>query len=250
MIEEAISKIEDMSNEATRLQRLDIKDDRTAYYDQRGNILKELLPFPARKHTVRTIESFAAAVGRYGKNATVWVELTGAKCVLADDDDNHRCDVVTFPATPSECFGVLQRQQWQNQPDMVDVLRHELCGAQIDPDNTLALLRNLKFATASEQTGVLTNTSAKMGKSVEASVTGESALPEAVSVEFHPYPSLSDEIDAAVVVWCTLFTNPAAGKLWLCPRLGELEKAKNEATRILRSKIDESLECPVFIGTP
>lgn len=251
MIAEAVNEIERLSHDATRLSKLDIRDDRAAYYDQRGTVLVQPLPVPARKHTTNTIESFGAAVVRYGKDATVWCVLDNAVCVLSDVDDGHRCDTVTLPVSVSDCFGVLERQQWTTQPALIDTLRHSLAAALIDPPNTLPLLRNLKFSTQSDQTGEFTNLTAKMGKSVAAQVTGESDLPETVAVEFHPFPSLADEIDVTVVVFCTLFADPAGGKLKLEPRQGELEKARTTATRALRDTVSAAVgTIPVFIGTP
>lgn len=252
MIAEAIEQIRDLSHAATRLTKLDISDGRTAFYDQRGNVLPFALPIPERKHTVHTVESFSAAVQRYAQAATAWCVLDKVTCVLNDADDKHRCDVVSLPITPSDCFKVLERQNWTDQESLIDTLRHSLAAASIDPENTLPLLRNLKFATQTEQTGAFTNSTAKMGKSVASQVTGEGDLPDTVSVEFHPFPSLADEIDIAVVVFCTLFTNPAKGLLKLEPRQGELEKARTTATRALRDTIAKSLGAavPVFIGTP
>ena len=251
MISEAIETIQELSKQATRLQKLDISDSRTAFYDQRGSVLVQPLMIPARKHTVRTIESFCAAVTRYVKDGTVWCVLNRVTCLLKDTDDSYRCDVVELPVTPSDCFAVLERQGWCTQKALIDTLRHSLAAAVVEPQNVLAILRNLKFATQSEQTGEYTSSTSKMGKSVAAQVTGESDLPETVAVEFHPFPSLADEIDVSVTVFCTLFTNPENGTLKLEPRQGEIEKAKTEATRALRTTIEKAVEgLPVFIGTP
>ena len=252
MIDEAIRTIADMQTAAERLRNLSISDERNAYFDQRGSVLVQPLPIPARKHVVRTVESFAAAVARYSESPTVWCILDKVTCVLNDTNLAHRCDVVSLPITASECFSVLSQQNWTTQEKLIDTLRHSLAAASIDPANTLPLLRNLKFATQTEQTGQYTNSTAKMGKSVASQVTGESDLPETVTVEFHPFPSLADEIDVSVVVFCTLFTNPSSGTLKLEPRQGELEKAKTTATRALRDTIAKAVsdKVPVFIGTP
>lgn len=252
MIDDAIHAIANLRAESLKLHRLDIRDEREAFYDQRGAVLVQPLPVPPRKHTVHTIESFAAAVSRYAKNATVWCVLDKVTCVLNDVDDVHRCDVVSLPVTPSDCFAVLARQGWVDQETLIDTLRHSLAAATIDPETTLPLLRNLKFSTQTEQSGAFTNSTAKMGKSVASQVTGEGDLPDTVSVEFHPFPSLADEIDVAVVVFCTLFTNPAKGLLKLEPRQGELEKAKTVATRALRDTIATAVGsgASVFVGTP
>lgn len=251
MIDDAIAAIADMTHEAIRLNKLDISDERTAFYDQRGNVLAFPRPIPSRKHTVQTIESLAQAVTLYGTTASAWCSLTGVTVILNDAADVHRVDRVLLPITPSDCFAVLGRQEWCSQETLIDTLRHSLAAASIDPENTLPLLRNLKFSTQTEQTGAFTNSTSKMGKSVAAQVTGEGDLPETVSVEFHPFPSLADEIDVAVVVFCTLFTNPSTGRLKLEPRQGELEKAKTEATKALAATIKEEVgQVPVFVGTP
>lgn len=249
---DAIREIADMQTKATRLQALSISDPRNAYYDQRGTVIVQPLPIPVRQHTVNTIESFSEAITRYGKDATVWCTLDKVRTILNDTDEGYRCDAVSLPITPSDCFKVLQSQDWTTQKNLIDTLRHSLAAATLDPANTLSVLRNLKFATQTEETGKFEASAAAMGKSVASQVSGDSALPETVSVEFHPFPSLADEIDVSVVVFCTLFTDPATAKLKLSPRQGELDKAKTTAIRALRDTIAKAVKdgTPVFIGTP
>lgn len=252
MIEQAITKLGEMHDQATRLKKLDILDPRAAYFDQRGTVLKQELPIPARNHTVETIESFALAVKEYEDGAAIWVTLSQAIAVLKDAPTSHRCDRVTLPVEPSPFFDVLETQSWCTQEQLVDTLRHGLAGAEIDPDSTLAAVRNLKFATNSEATGNFTNTSAKLGKQVESKVSGEVELPEFVTVEFHPYPQLEDEIEVSVIVTCTLFSNPAKQVLKLAPQPGQLDAARTKATLALRSTIAAQTgeEIQVFVGTP
>lgn len=254
MIAEAIEKVEELARQALRLRDLKIGDTRSIFYDRQGEIVAHKLRTPNRRHTVDSIESFAAAVEEYAvaEGASVWVNTSAVVAIIDDRFDSYRDETVTLPIQKSACFAVLARQNWCEQKTLVDTLRHDLAGATIGPANTLSVLRNLKFSTNSELTGKLTNSSAAMGKSVESQVTGEAALPESVSVEFHPFPSLAGEVDRQVLVMCTLFTDPARGLLKLAPQQGELEKATVEAAKALREAVARHVTGghKIFSGTP
>ena len=254
MLSEALETLFEKENAATRLVPLvGINDPRALHFDKRGEPVAYARPIPARQHAVQTIESLAAAVKEYARSASVWVSLDKAVAILDDADGSHRCCSVTLPVTPAPYFGVLARceSHWLSQKAIIDILRHDLAGATIDPANTLSVLRNLRFEKNAEQTGAYTNTSAKMGKSVASQVTGESALPEVVSVEFHPYPAIQDEVDVSVIVFCTLFVDSDECKLRLVPQPGQLEAAKTKATMALRSAVQSAVgDVPVFVGTP
>lgn len=256
MLSEALETLFAKEQEATRLAKLPIDHPAKQFYDQRGNVLAVDLPIPARRHSVETIDSLAHAVDKYGRTvSSCWASLSRVVAILNDGSDEHRCCTVTLPVAPAPYFGVLEKcggdSGWMPQKALIDVLRHDLAGTTIDPANTLAVLRNLRFATQSEQTGAYTADSAKMGKSVASQVTGESALPEVVSVEFHPYPAIADEVDVSVLVFCTLFANPENGRLKLDPQPGQIQAAKTKATIALAKAVKDAVgDVPVFVGSP
>lgn len=257
MISEALETLFEKQSDATRLVPLAIDDPRAKHFDKRGEPVAYPLPVPPRRHTVQTIESLAKTIAKYSATTptdSVWVSLGRAVAVLDDSETSHRCDHVTLPVTPAPYFDVLAKcgKEWMTQKKLIDMLRHDLAGALIDPADTLSVLRNLRFEQNAEQTGNYTNTSAKMGKSVASQVTGEAALPEVVTVEFHPYPAIADEVDVAVIVFCTLFVDSDEAKLKLVPQPGQLEAAQTKATLALRSAVQDAVgvDIPVFVGTP
>lgn len=258
MLSEALETLFEKQNDATRLVPIAVDDPRAKHFDKLGEPVAYPLPIPPRKHKVETIESLSVAVNTYAsnleQNAAVWVTLDKAVAILDDDSKSHRCDQVLLPVQPAPYFAVLEKcsATWMSQKELIDVLRHDLAGTEIDPADTLPILRNLKFATQSETTGAYTADSSRLGKQVAAQVTGESSLPEVVSIEFHPYPAISAEVNVAVVVFCTLFADPEKGKLKLAPQPGQLEAARTKATLALRETVQKAVgeDVPVFVGSP
>lgn len=253
MLAEMIKSITDLSQNQEHL-RLLFASEKSKTYDRKGTVLTVDLPIPARRHRVTDLESLVAAVEDMaeGLRPSIWVSEDQIVAVLDDGPNSHRLDVVSMSLELSPFFATLRAAKTLDQKQMVELFRHDLCGTTIDPLNTLSLLRNLRFTVNSEQTGTFTAGSAAMGKSVLAEVTGESALPETVTVEFAPYPALRDVVDCVSVITCTLFAYPHEGKLRLVPRPGEIEAAKMTAQHAVKEWIssNQSGTTPVYLGTP
>lgn len=253
MITEAIEKIVDLAESAANAEILQsLSDDRRiAIHAGAGNVVFVDKQPTSRNHHVGSIASLAGTVKLFAVNASAWVDMQQVVAILDHSSTSHRTDRITLSLVPNEAFGVLAQSVWKRQDDLIDTLRHDLAGVQCDPKDTLASLRNLKFSTQSETTGKFTATSAAMGKSVASQVTGEIALPETVSFEFHPFPGLADEIDFTVVVFCTLFADPLKGLLRLAPQPGQIEEAQRKARQAVIDHLKTVLgDIPVFMGTP
>lgn len=229
-----------------------------------GSVSHVKKPIPARGHSVLDLESLCLAARRFGlvedgdkeAQASLWVSW--GKVLLLCSDDGHCEDRVTLPVVIHPAMNVLEStaSRWLEQKALIDLIRHDLAGCRIDPPSLLPAIRKLKFASVNEQTGEFSNTSAAMGKSVAAQVTGEADLPEIVAVEFHPFPGLP-AVNVNVTVFCTLFTDPLAGKLRLTPQPGQVDEAKRKALQELSSHLDNMLNdeqdqpnIPVLLGTP
>lgn len=255
MLSEMIGKIAELSADTDSLDLL-FETPRARSYDDRGKIVVIEKEVPARQHQVFSLPCLVAALGEYrpiDSSASVWVSESKIEVILNDDDADYRDNRLSMDLQLSPFFAVLAKAGWLDQKQMVDMLRHDLCGTMISPANTLNLLRNLKFTTTTEASGKIDNNSAAMGKSALAEVSGLDVLPETVMVEFVPYPALRDILDAGaeVQVDCTLFTDAAAAKLRLVPRPGELEAAKLAAMQAVQRKLaGDAAGVPVYLGTP
>lgn len=251
---DAIDKIEELVDKARDVQTIEplCDDNAFAYIDRDGTLQLARMPTQPLRAIVDTFESFAAAFVRYENTdqSSIWVSDSQVVAIL-DESSVSRSDRITLRLEPHKAFAVLQSDQWKEQSDLIDTLRHDLVDAQISPEGFLANIRKLKFATKSESTGEYTNQSAAMGRSVEAAITGESDLPETVIVEFHPYPAMASDIDMNCSVTCTLFTDPSRGLLRLTAQPGEMRDAINGAKAAVVERLRYSLsDAVIFIGSP
>ncbi len=251
MLSEMIDKIAELSAETDSLALL-YETPRKRAYDDHGKIVIDPKDIPSRSSTVFSLPSLVEAIKAYSPGtASVWVAEGKIVVLLNDAADSYRDDRLTMNLPLSPFFGVLAKSAWLEQKAIIDMIRHDLCGTVIEPENTLNLLRQLKFTSSTEVSGTITNTSAALGKSAMAEVTGLGALPDTVKVEFSPYPSLREILDADVTVDCTLFAEAATAKLRLAPRPGELEAAKLTAMQLVQAKLVSQVgTVPVYLGEP
>lgn len=263
MLAEFLDSILDLNNAARRITPIPCLESRRKTFFDVGNglfqdVSKEL---PIRNHKVGDLESFCVAIERYlpdSGECSVWVSLKQAVAVFGDKTD-FRCDVVTLPVEPHFAFELLRVDKWRNQSEIVDLLRHDLASCEILPVETIDAVRSLKYGITEESTGKISHSSAVLGKSVTAQISGEFKIPEFVTVAFCPFPSVFDSISLNLSVACTLFTKPEAGALKLTPQPGEMERVERTAIEKLRRVISDELmtfkgrslaDVPVLMGTP
>jgi hypothetical protein len=258
MISEAIKTLQQMSDEQKRLRHLpELTNSYYHYFDDgKGEIVAHVRLPRDRNHEVGDLSSLVDAIERYSSDcSSCWVSMDAVRVVL--DDDEIRCDSINLPLQPHEAFAVLEGKAWLEQRAMVDLVRHNLADCTLSPDWTLDALRTMTFRAGHEQTGRHSDHAASLGKSITAEVTGTDKLPKTVQVEFHPFPSLSDELDVAVTVHCTLFTDAVSCLIQLAPQPGQIDQAKRTALLGLKKLLDTSLagvrtvkELAVLIGRP
>lgn len=255
MIKEALQYIETQTKSGLDIKVVEeLSDDiRVALRMPDGTFeIKEKAP-PSRCHEVFSIESLLLALGLFkSDHSSLWVSLNRIILVIDHSTASHRRDMIEMELIPSPAFQTLGETGWVKQKVMVDRFRHDFHNVEIGPQNTLDVIRNLKFSTQMEQSGRYTADTAAMGKSIASQVTGEDKIPETVSFEFPPYPGLAEEVEGTVIVFCTLFTEPEQGLLRLVPKTGQLEEAKRKAQLILATHLREQLgdSAPVFLGRP
>jgi len=259
MLTEAINTLVELADARRHPEILQELSDRTAvaFFDESKQVMFVNRKAPPREHHLADLQSLVAAVARYrdrdSDEGSLWVSLDQIVCVL--DDRHFRVNRLTLPLSPHEAFALLEHSKWMTQRQLIDLLRHDLCGCTLSPPSTLDTLRSLRFAVQAETTGKFTNSSSAMGKSVQAEVTGEIEIPETVAVELAPYPDLADDLDMTVTVYCTLFSDPEKGLLKLTPQPGQLDEARRRArlgvVHLIREMLDSDCkDLPVFSGHP
>lgn len=213
----------------------------------------ERKPDPLRV-TANDIPSFAAIINTFGMSATVWVSPDCVTAVLNDEGiDEFRDHRATLSVAQSSVFRALNGAQL-NQRDMLKYLRLTLSACEIDPKNTVDLIRALKFSYSDNETGTVKPQSDSLGREVHAEVTGADKLPLMVKLSFPPYPSLPDDL-GTVSVECLFNVDPAGKTLALVPIDGQVDAARNKALALLRDRVAKELESvgnesKVFCGTP
>lgn len=214
---------------------------------------------PDRQHKVLSLESFVAAFGQFQipGESSVWVAPMQIVGLLRHGPSSHRADQVLMQIEPNPVVAIIAKAAWMTQKKFVELLRHDLAGCDIDPPTLLSAMKFIKIDTRASTTGKIENSNAAMGNSIEAEVTGASELPELVTVEFHPYPGLAEEINVSVVVCCSLFVDASreGDNFKLAPQPGSLEEAQRKALKAISEALQLRLESveretPVLLGTP
>lgn len=233
----------------------ELSNDNTVTLAIDGELVSHYCPPTPRVNRLDSIADLCDAIRRFAVDeakAAAWVEPTSVVVILDETAKEAEQDRLVMRLSLNDAFETLRNLQnkWLTQKQAVNVLRHDLAGCQLGPDNLLASIRKLKFATKSEATGEFTNTSAALGRSVESQVSGEIELPEKFAVTFHPYPALNGEFPSLEVsVFCSLFTDPGEGTLRFAALPGEFDRCKREAAEEIKESIAENSAVDVFLGT-
>lgn len=203
---------------------------------------------PARQHKVRNLDTLSTLVeGR--ADASVWHADNTVIAILADKDDGHRDDRVTWSLSASAKFQCLTRDAAtaRSHADfvkfLVQNLRDEFDAAA---PGLLGTIRSLKFLTADQQTGNIQQGRESVGRSIDAEVTGAKDLPETVLIKVRRWASL----EYLASVECLLVLDTTNRTLALKPLADQLECAENDAQDWLDGQLTDAVKCPVYYGTP
>lgn len=267
MISEAINSVQKLAEQATKKESpsvmpIDPNNPRTVYLwnPHTLKIEEQGIRAAARKHTLTTLESLVGAFARYTEMETpsVWVSLTKVTVVI---DDAHvekelanadRRHTLTLPVTPSPLFDTLVKLP-NTQKALLSAVRHDLKPSRISPENFEATISKLKWETTDTTTGDFGTVKSTMGREVNSEVKSQADIPPEVTVEFEPFPSLADVLQATVAVECSVVVEPGEKTISVRPYPGQINLATCKAVEILRGKIVELLAAEpttVFAGTP
>lgn len=257
MIKDAIQQITSLAEKAAGVKVIsELSTPKRVALFHNGKLTYEDRHPPPHVFEVATIESFLAVMDMVDvrSSCSIWVSSGGVVGLFDHSNLSHRLDRVTMGLDFHHLFELFDEDSSSlcelSQEGMINTFRHRFVDCTIHPESTLDTIKTLQFSQHKESSGKFDADSVALGKSVAAQVTGKLRLPEIVSLSFHPYPALEDELNSQVTVKCSLTCCPINEELSLSPLPGQIEKAKNKArldlAKLLRSKTD----IPVLVGCP
>lgn len=249
----ALEFLADQACDAADLAIVHNSEQQTIYIDSEGVSFTVKKPSPDRKHQALSLNSLVDAMQEFSSDtASIWVSTKEIVGLCNHSEDSHRRDRVSMSLSPHHAFPILQNFNWMSQKQMISLLRESLTDCTFDQASFKDSIKSLKFDRSENSHSNIQATSVSMGRSINAKLTGEIDLPETVTVEFHPYPALAEEVDVSVAVTCSLIADPEEGKLKLIPHAGQIDEAYRKALVAVGDKVRELAgeSIKVFLGTP
>lgn len=247
MTKEALGLLIETSQAAKTPTEIEVGDVRKKYMLDNGEVVTvDVPPTPRQSEVCSLADVIALATSPVATNPTVWHSDTGVVLVL-DDDDRH--DRVVFRLTHPRAFSTLKgldtEPKWLDQRSFVKLLRHEL-GL---PQTTVAPFRRLNWSSQSTARADVEHTTDRLGRDIQAQVTGASELPEELLITISLYEQLGERTPATIR---TAIDFDAGGeRLTLAPLPGEMEQAIDAHQRHIQERLREELEdVRIYYGTP
>jgi hypothetical protein len=141
---------------------------------------------PDNAHKLRSIEAVIQYVLKHPAKTNVWV---GPDKITVECVENNPKDFAFHPFVFNPLFKVLQ--ELNNRPSLPQAQGIKLLRQQLSPFDpgakALTVARNLKIATVEDYESEQSNITARLGKSVMASASGATDLPEYLNVTTQVY---------------------------------------------------------------
>jgi len=219
-------------------------------------------PFVAgpRRHTVESVESFAAAFARWGalggedmSPANIWVDLASWSLSFFTDEPLRR-STVTLKLNPSPQLMLLrgfEKEQCRDQKTLVRMLRHDLAGC-VDP-GVLVAFRSIDFQKIATARGTIEHAKQSLDNDIVAQVTGDKK-PEEFLVDCPLFAM--KELDARTRVGITIDIDCSNSKFVLQAKPGHLDFALDDARAAVLVKLENDLaavgqkDVVILAGTP
>lgn len=257
MLEEAISKVQELveaAEERAQVVRfVEMPGNPEGVFIVHGGKREWFaLPPPDRRHKVFTVEDLIEA-GKLGwvSDAIVW--HSHDQILLVSGDGKHRMDTVRMDLVKSKPFLALKDTAGnpRRQREFLALLKQDLRGCV---DEGLATsVRSIKWSNSAEGTSEIRQGRESMGQSINRELTGESALPEEVTVDLPVYENLEPPTVPAktYAVECLLVSDANEQIFRLIPLPSELTAAVHEAQQDIRQRLTQGLpDVPVLFGVP
>lgn len=152
-----------------------------------GTLETRPLPPKHRCHKAHDLESLLELADK-SKNGVLW--HSNEAVVLVMDDDVRR-DIATFTLQYSAPFLALlgiSDGKYFDQKDLIRLLKVSLAGCV--PPDLVAAVRTLRFTRKEDGHSAIEQGKTSLGRSVEANITGASAIPETFTVQTNVYANV------------------------------------------------------------
>lgn len=216
---------------------------------------------PPRRHTVETVDSFAAAYNRWGNQggedltpANIWVDINAWRLLFFTDEPLRR-SWVRLKLTPSPQLLLLQSfaaAKALEQKALVRMLRHDL--ADCVDAGVLASFRSVDFQKITTARAAIQHDRQSLDADIVAQVTGEKK-PEAFLVDA-PLFAMKELADSRIRVGITIDIDCDNKKFVLQAQPGQLELAMDEARDAVLNTLENDLsahglkDVVILDGTP
>lgn len=216
----------------------------------KATILDTPFVSPPRKHTVESVESFAAAYNRWSKDSgeakaddgrmpNIWIDLANWRLMFFVDEPLRRSSV-TLKLAPSPQLLLLQRfdeEQALDQKTLVRMLRHDL--AECVDAGVLAAFRSVDFQKIISARANIQHEKQSLDSDIVAQITGEKK-PDWFLVET-PLFAMRELADALTRVGLTIDIDCDNRRFVLQAKPGHLEMALDDARAAVLTKLENDL---------
>jgi hypothetical protein len=212
----------------------------------------EATPEP-REHEAWDIDAIVDFANDF---SAIWYARNGIRVLI---DDNLRRDCVMMPLKLSHQVDLITgweksaSSRMMSQKDLIKLLRVDFADCLGQAGEFLAVIRKLKFETATKTAGEIKHGRASLGKEIETAVSGDVDIPEEVIFDVPVFDGAFPALRARVR--CAIDLDAATEKITLMPIPGHLEAGIREAEARIGRLIGEKLakgnkKTPTFYGVP
>jgi hypothetical protein len=267
---ETIKLIQDTAKDTVAAKLIPLPNDPETHLlitgGQSQTIKTPFVPSP-RRHTVESVESFAAAFHRWAivgsadddagtpmASANMWIDLTGWNLSFYTDEPLRRC-WVKLELAPSPQLQLLQKFEKPvpvDQRTLVRMLRHDL--AECVEPGVLAAFRSIDFQKIVNARQNIQHEKQSLDSDIIAQVSGEKK-PDAFTVSF-PLFAMRELAHAVSRVGITIDIECDDRKFILQAKPGHLEMALDDARAAVINKLEAELadlqvtDVVILAGTP
>ncbi len=260
---ETVKLVQDTAKETVAAKLIAVPNDPESHLLITGGKSETIkTPFVAgpRRHTVESVESFAAAFDRWGKAATddavaanIWIDLANWNLSFFTDEPLRR-SWINLDLKPSPQLKLLQTfasERALEQKTLVRLLRHDL--ADCVDAGVLAAFRSVDFQKITTARAAIQHEKQSLDADIVAQVTGEKK-PDAFLVDAPLFAM--KELDARTRVGITIDIDCDNRKFILQAKPGHLETAMDDARAAVLVKLETDLaglgheDVVILAGTP
>lgn len=249
MLKEAFEYLVNRGREANRF-KVETSYGSASFFDlHTGDLINRDLPRLPDVGKFSSLESIRAIQesGSLLSSGMVWV--SEKKIVFADCGDGHRSRF-TMDLRLNPSLNILKALRNQKQKNLIAVLRTEFSGSasHITPEDFELSIRSLKFESEQKSESTIQKGDESMSRSVKATVSGASVIPDEIIVTVNVYPDLVFDKNTQDIR-CAVYVEPTEGLISVIPIAGEAEKAVLNSLTSLAEKIQgDNPDLTVILG--